>query len=67
MRSLDELTMYVQDLLDPVEERGLRAHVDGCPDCRATVAKLQAERDLMEEALGRGVVDIPIAKPDSER
>jgi len=67
MRSLDELTMYVHDLLDAHEERGLRAHVDGCPECRATVAKLQAERDLMEQALARDIVEAPVAKPDSGR
>lgn len=66
MRSVDELTLYVGGLLDPDEERELRGHLDGCVECRHVVARLLAERDFLNRALARDIVEAPVLDPDPD-
>ncbi len=42
--------------LDPAVERDLRAHVDGCPDCRETLAR--------EERIRAALVELPVEGPE---
>ncbi len=53
MRPTDELTMYAYGLLEPGEEAGVRAHVEGCPGCAERVGRLREEKLLLERAAGR--------------
>ncbi len=66
MRSVDELTLYVGGLLDAREERELGGHIAACAECRRVVDRLFAERDLLNTALARDIVEAPVLDPDQD-
>ena len=50
MRPIEELTMYVHELLDPEEASATSAHVDSCTDCAVRVERLRYERRVVQRA-----------------
>jgi hypothetical protein len=46
-------------VIDPVEEIGLRAHLDGCPACRAELRDLTAVAEALSAASVASVISAP--------